>query len=278
MRQILIPTDFSQNSWNAIQYALQFFKTDDVIFHFLHITTVQNAIKTNDLYSAGISRSKSDISNAHLEMDELIGQVTSGHSKNNFQYKSAIVPSLFIDGIRSYIEHNAIELVVMGTKGASGIKEITVGSKTGAVITKVKCPILVIPEKAKFKTPLQIGFPTDFNLHYNHKVIETLLSMAQIYSSSIKVLRVAQAQKPLTEFQSVNRDFLKEQFQGVGHSFHLVEGANLENTLQSFVTSMKIDMVAMIAKNLNFFQQILFKPKVAKLSYHMLVPFLVLHE
>jgi hypothetical protein len=154
---------------------------------------------------------------------------------------------------------------------------MNIGSKTGAVITKVKCPILVIPEEAIFKTPRQLGFPTDFNLHYKSNVIKTLLAVTAVHNATLKVLRVAQNLKPLSEFQNSNRDYLKQSLAPVSHSFHVVENPNLENALQNFVSSFKIDMVAMIAKNLNFFQRILFKPKIGRMSYHMQIPFLVLH-
>jgi len=92
------------------------------------------------------------------------------------------------------------------------------------------------------------------------------------------VLRVAQTQKPLDNFQNGNREVLKERLHDIPHSFHVIENPNLENALQSFVNTMHIDMVAMIAKNLNFFQRILFKPHMGQISYHIQIPFLVLHE
>jgi hypothetical protein len=62
------------------------------------------------------------------------------------------------------------------------------------------------------------------------------------------------------------------------NSFHETEGQNLEHAIQSFVTSLNLDFIAMVAKNLNFYQRILFKPQVEKISYHINIPFLILHE
>ena len=42
MKNILIPTDFSENSWNAIKYALQFFKKKKCNFYLLHVTSITN--------------------------------------------------------------------------------------------------------------------------------------------------------------------------------------------------------------------------------------------
>ena len=211
-------------------------------------------------------------------MDDWMQKVYAYYPNPKHNFKQSIVQAPFIEGIRGFIIQNNINFMVMGTKGASSLKEMTLGSRTGAVITRVKCPILVIPEKASFKKPHTIGFPTDFNMLYKYKVIGTLQDISRVYHSSIKILRVAQTQKPLDNFQNSNREVLKEQLSAIPHSFHVIEDPNLENALQSFVTTMQVDMVAMIAKNLNFFQRILFKPQVARISYHMHIPFLVLHE
>lgn len=276
-QHILIPTDFSRNALNATNYALRFFKSQKLTFHFLHVD-----ISTESVKNSAESYTDIDITDDNkeikIEMQDWMQKVCNLHSNPNHRLKDTIIKAPFVEGIRNYINLHKIEFVVMGTKGASGLKEITIGSKTSAVITRVKCPILVIPEKAAFKKPIYIGFPTDFNMLYKDKAISTLLEVANMYQSTIKVLRVAQTEKQLDNQQNTNRDLLKHQLSTVPHSFHVIEDSNLENALQSFVNTMQIDMVAMIAKNLNFFQRILFKPHVGQISYHIQTPFLVLHE
>lgn len=108
----------------------------------------------------------------------------------NFQhtFKTHIIRFPFIKGIRNYISKKKIAFMVMGTKGATGLKEMTIGSKATVVITRIQCPNLVIPESARFKKPLDIGFPTDFNICYQQKVIKTLVHIAKNHQPSIRVL------------------------------------------------------------------------------------------
>jgi Universal stress protein family len=278
MQHILIPTDFSKNAWNATAYALRFFDRQKIVFHFLHIDSALSAIQGEALHHNGIACRKGVSSELKTKMDDWMQQVFVHYPNSGHIFRDSILQAPFIGGIREYVAKQNIDFIVMGTKGASGLKEMTIGSRTGAVIKRVKCPILVIPEEAIFKVPLSIGFPTDFNTGYKQRVIHALLDISNTYKTSVKVLRVAQNQKPLDNFQKTNRESLKQYLADVSHSFHLIENPNLENALQSFVNTMQIDMVAMIAKNLNFFQRILFNPQVAKISYHMRIPFLVLHE
>lgn len=278
MQHLLIPTDFSDNAWNATCYGLCFFKNKSITFHFLHVNNSYQQSSNKNAHSTKESSHKEVSDDLHSPMEQWIQKVNTHYKNPNHTFTHAIKQASFIEGIREYIHKNNIDFIVMGTKGASGIKEMTLGSKTGAVITRVKCPILVIPEKASFTLPLSIGFPTDFNMVYNYKVIHTLQEIAAVCNSSIKVLRVAQTHKELDNFQNSNRDSLKKQLRDIKHSFHVIEQPQLENAVQSFITTMQIDMIAMIAKNLNFFQRILFKPQMANISYHIHIPFLVLHE
>ena len=62
------------------------------------------------------------------------------------------------------------------------------------------------------------------------------------------------------------------------YSFHFLTNKRVEDAVQCFVESMGVNMIVMVAKNLNYFQQILFHDKIEEISYHTDVPFLVLHE
>lgn len=279
MQRILFPTDFSENSWNAIHYAFAFFQEKSLEFHFLHIGFQTSAdTYRDDLYTNGISiknPSSKGVLTKFEELKEKIQLLFPNHKHRLFTHFEI---SMFIDGIRKVTKSEEIDLIIMGTKGASGIKEATLGSHTGAVITRVKCPTLIVPEKASFQIPSNIAFPTDFNIPYKSRVLQTMESFASYHHSTLKILRVVRKGGNLEETQIKNKDFLKSSLQDTTHSFHWIESPELEKGLQIFIDSMEINIIAMVAKNLNFFQRLLFKPTVSKISYHTKIPFLVLHE
>lgn len=184
----------------------------------------------------------------------------------------------FTERVKREVKEKKIDLIVMGTKGATGLKAVTVGSNTGNVITKVKCAVLTVPENARYKIPREIAFPTDYNLNYDLKVLNGIKELAIMNKSTIRFLYISQVGEELTRDQIKNKTFLENYFQDVDHTFHKVTGEKLENAVQCFTESRDIDLIAMVAKNLNFLQRILFRPRVEKISYHIQIPFLVLHE
>lgn len=275
MKQILIPTDFSENSWNSITYALFFFRKVHCTFHILHVSKSRESA-----HASGFGRSVlTTTTDSESQMETLLKRIEKEPLNVKHEFRTAIEHVYLIDAIRRYVVEKKIDYIVMGTKGASGLKELTVGSNTGDVITKVKCPVLVVPENAEKKRPEEIAFPTDFHMHYKKKVLDTLLDVLNISGASLRILNVSRTEQDLSEIQKSHKEFLHDYITSdVDHSFHFLTKDNLEEAVQCFVESRDIEMIAMIAKNLNFFQRLLFQPTVKSISYHTNIPFLVLHE
>ena len=97
----------------------------------------------------------------------------------------------------------------MGTKGNSKINSKEMGSNACDVITKVKCPILVIPENARFSGIMNIAFVTDYNCLYRNKVISRLSETLKIHNSPLRVLYVKSQNTNLTVSQTDNKGFLQ---------------------------------------------------------------------
>ncbi len=279
MKNILIPTDFSENSWNAILYALSFLKKTKCNFYLLHVSHIDEMIGGSSFYDSKDAVLEKITHSGKEQMKMLLKKIEKLPLNTKHRFFTINEYIFFVDAIRKQIEEKHIDFIVMGTKGASGLKEKTIGSNTGDVITKVKCPVLVIPEKATYVAPKEIAFPTDYNIYYRSRVLDTITNILTKNDTALRVLHIAKKDQELTDLQKKNKDYLNDYLQDdIEHSFHFLSNPNIEEAVQCFVESRDIDMIMMIAKNLNFFQRILFHPTVEKISYHTDIPFLVLHE
>ena len=167
----------------------------------------------------------------------------------------------------------------MGTTRTSGGEKTLIGSNTADIITKVKCTTLVIPEKAKFKTPKVIVFPSDFTTPYSVQNFEPLLEILENYDATLNALYVnGEKNQPLLEQREMNRDYFVDCFHDKKLSFFYLTNGNLDEGIDSFIKSSDIDMIVMMAKKLNFFHQLLFKPNIEEVTFQTNVPFLILHE
>jgi nucleotide-binding universal stress UspA family protein len=279
MKNILIPTDFSENSWNAISYGINFLKKKRCNFYLLHVSMIS--------YTAGADMplipstdvlEKTVLKQAKNSLETLLKKIKDTFQNPKHHFFTVSTYNFFIEAIKEQIEEKEIDLIIMGTKGASGLQEVIIGSNAADLITRIKCPTLIIPENAKFKPIKEIAFPTDYNLYYQSNILDSIVQLVKMCKAFIRVLHVAKKNEELTPFQAENKELLKDFFSFHKHSFHKVTNSKIEEGVQCFIESRDIGMIMMIAKNLNIFQRILFKPTVTEISYHTDIPFFVLHE
>ncbi|WP_242131888.1 universal stress protein [Aestuariivivens marinum] len=280
MKNILLPTDFSENSWNAIQYAIHFFSKEPCHFYLLHINRISDNLMNGTPYLATEDVLEYVYTKPSIEkLRQVLKRISILFPSNkNHRFYALADYNFFIESIRKHVKEKNIDIIVIGTKGASGLKKIIIGSNTGDVITKVKCTTLVVPEKAQFTNLKEITFPTDFSLNYDIRILQPLLDLLENNKASLRILHVSKNKTTLNNDQTRNRELLDDYFINIDSSFHYLTNRSLQDAIQCFVESRNSNLICMVAKNLNYFQQLLFHSKAEALSYHMKTPFLVLHE
>ena len=280
MKNVLIPTDFSKNSLNAVEYALNFFENLTCNFYFLHVVRREDL----DGGEALVLSSTDVVEKVYLnpsikKLKNIVQKLRITNNNKKHRLFTLIDCDYFVDSVRKHINEKQIDFIVMGTRGASGIKKMLVGSNTADVITKVKCTTLVIPENAKFKIPKEIVFPSDFSSSYAVESLDPLLEILKRFNSKIGILYVKNKKnEQLTYQQITNREFLIDYFSETELSFHYSTNKYLGDGIECFTNSREIQIITMVAKNLNYFHQILFRPTVEEVTYQTELPFLILHE
>ncbi|KJD33307.1 universal stress protein [Tamlana nanhaiensis] len=278
-KHILIPTDFSENAWNAIVYAINLYGKEACNFFILHVSAeneyeVYNNVPLTQQSSATKVASKP----SQLLLQNTIKRIQENFGKNLLHRFVTISDSdSLIKAIRQQVLLNKIDVIVMGTKGVSGCTERTVGTNAGNVITKVNCTTLVVPENAKFVTPKKIAFPTDFSIFYNVNTLQPLADIIKKNHAEIEFLHISKRDLVLNENQRINIEYLEDYFSENSHSFHFLTHTKIEHAIQDFVNDKGVTLITMLGKNLNYFQHILFHPLAKEISYYKDVPFLVLH-
>ncbi|WP_339724450.1 universal stress protein [Maribacter stanieri] len=279
MKHILIPTDFSDNAWNALVYGISFFKKTHCTFHIVHI----NAINTNSSGEAAMYVSpdlleKTILAESREKLKVLIKKVERLPLNTKHYFKTQAIYGFLTDQLKDQVKEKNIELIIMGTKGSSGLKAVSIGSNTGNVITKVPCTIMAVPESATYESVKEIGFPSDLNLAYEIKVLDTIKDIILLKKSALRLLYISSKGEELNTNQIKIKNLLLDYFKETECTFHEVTGKKIDESVQCFTESRNLDMLIMVAKNLNFLESILFRPTVERISYHTKVPFLVIHE
>lgn len=274
-RNILIPTDFSDNAWSALVYALKFFKEEFCTFYLLNSTI----LKVSTLSNLSNKLLKTMQENAKKELLDLKELAETSNANANHGFKIILSSKELKTAIKKAIKEWHIDLVIMGTKGATGAKELFFGSNTVHVIKSVKnCPVLIIPEEYDFMEPVQIAFPTDFNRFYNPAELQPLKDIATLHNSKIRIVHI-NAESKLNDTQEYNIKTLQSYLENFEHSFHwMPKYAKKALEINDFIEELDIDILVMINYKHSFIQKIVNEPVIKKIGFHPKIPFLVIPE
>ncbi|MEX0997777.1 MAG: universal stress protein [Flavobacteriaceae bacterium] len=275
MTNILIPTDFSDNSWNAIRYALQFFKNCSCTFYLLHVN--ETAEIKGVLSSQKQHQSKQDLEYKN-KLNQLIQKIEKNSLKYNHRFFTLTANGIIVDAIRNEVQNKRLDLIVMGTQGANMIHKATVGSNTTDVLNKVKCNLLVVPENASFTKVDQVALPTDYSIFFGPNLLNPIDSILRLFDAKLHIIHVTKSNEKVLDEMQQNRELLADYFSDSKHEFHSITHQNMNEAIQKCVEKHQIKLIAMVAKNIHFFQQLFFNPEKSKINYQKKIPFLVLHE
>ena len=189
MKNILLPTDLSKNAYNAIQYAMELYRNESCMFYLLNVQKASN-YTSDDLM---ISKPNTSIHHSLLydnkiKLEGIIEKLKLNYHNNNHSFEAVLDFDIFIDALKQTIVSKNIDLIIMGTNGASNAKEVVFGSNTLQVIRKIDCPVLIIPQNFAFKKINSILFTIDSDSNFSSVGIHPLIDILTTYKAYLKVL------------------------------------------------------------------------------------------
>lgn len=270
---ILLPTDFSENAWSAALYAIKLYAKKPCTFYFSHAWTFVNTGSRTYISPSYIDKLKNSAKEQLIELTENAKNISTN---SDHRFETIYSEDFLTESIKIAINKYAIDMVVMGTKGATGAKEFLLGSNSVTVIKKVKlCPILLIPRNYEFVKPERIAFANGFKRSYGD-ALDAITKLSQLHGSNIEIVHINN-QADLTEFQNSNVKVLKEFLKDHPHTFHWIpERGKKEQILSNFIEENDIELLVMINYERSFIEDLLNEPIITKLGYHSIIPFMVI--
>ncbi|WP_422079529.1 universal stress protein [Ulvibacterium sp.] len=278
-KRILLPTDFSKNALNAIRYALSLYGNQRCDIYFLNayqvhgysIDSMMVPEPGEKFYEAAKKRSE--------EGFEKLKEILKLHGQNEkHTYHTISTYNSLLYAIKNTIAKKDIDIVVMGTKGATGSDTILFGTNTVDAMERItECPVMAIPEQVTFATPKEIVFPTDYITGFKRRELNHLKEISKLHGSFIRVLHIKENPE-LSRIQESNKILLEAILEDVNHSFHMLNDIKVHTGIAAFIESRGSDMIAFVNRKHRFFGSMLSKPLVKQLGYHSRIPILALND
>jgi len=274
MKTILVPTDFSKNANHALKYAMEIAKKENAKIILLHV--YQNIYVGPDVpyqYAASVFGITIESTDKKLKL------LRSKIEAEKIECEAFKIEGSIVDSIINVSEKKKPYLIVMGTKGASGIAELIMGSNTAKVIEKAKCPVISVPERSKLSTLQNISYATDYHKS-DIDALKSLVKIASLFDATITIMHVANQLNAYHNEEEFMLKFKKRVTAKIKYPkihYKLIYGMNPVTALESYIKKEKPDLFAMSMHHRNLYEKLFGTSTTKKLSYHSKVPLLAFH-
>jgi len=277
MKNILLPTDFSKNSLNAIDYAMQFFENWECDFYILNVEKV-SAYISDDLISGSSTDTIYDsiaTDNTKL-INKLIKKLSKDYKSQSYTFHSLFDYDDFVSAVDQAVRSNAIDLIIMGSNGATGAKETIFGSNTLQIIRNLECPTLTIPEQYKYTTIESALFSTQRCEDFSYRGIKIFNELLDIQQCDLKVLEVDYDAGIATK--KVNNDCLRKLFPNHPYTYFYLNTDPGLTAVNTATQLLKVDLHAAFIEDETFLERLIFGSETSKLASGTIIPLLFLHK
>ncbi len=240
MKKILVPCDFSETAIEAFKFAVGIAEKSNGVIHLLSVVELPMLYDSAAVLSfeqAYMSDRKKEIEKNFAKMKEKWAKDVPVSIKIHVEY-GGTVPV-----IRRMITETKADLVVLGTHGAKGLKEFTIGSNTEKIVRSSPVPVIAMKKSIKQVKSIVLPTPPDFDLEELTMEVKELQSF---FGATLHILYVNTPARFRTDGQikQAMKDFAKR-FMLKNFTLNIYNELSEEEGIKSFAKEVKADIIAM---------------------------------
>lgn len=269
MKKILVPTDFSENADNALKYAIEVANAFKADIHLVHSFKLSNKVGVapetqNKLRLIAIEK-----------LDAVISKYENDMNNHNKMIRH-ITRNNPVDGIKYFASRYNIDLIIMGTKGASGIKGAIWGSIASKIIN-IPIPLIAIPSEYTKYELKHIVLAIDNPSFNKNNVLMPLIKLKEKAKARLTTFNMA---VPIHVEVTDKENVLETSniIMDISDDFHQSFDSSLKESIINYTMDEEADMICMIKKKRGFFIDIMHSSSTKKIIFECPVPLLVLHS
>ncbi|MFV8369956.1 universal stress protein [Flavobacterium sp. LB2R40] len=275
MKKILFPTDFSMVSKNAFIYALKLAESINAEIVTMHVYQLPQTNYINVSEYLHEIYDVTELSNFENYKDEvpILRNIADENNLNHIKISHVLILGNLVAEIKKITENENYDFVVMGTKGATSVKETFFGTTATKVMNDIKTLVLAIPEHCQYHTIKKILFITQYRPEDTESFLR-VMSLARIFQAHIDCLRIE------SPHHEVKNDCMEEWNGLIDNQevlFHSIIEEDVEGTILKFIDLHEINLIAMHVYHRNFFEKLFEISLSKKLTFHINVPILAVH-
>lgn len=276
MKHLLVPTDFSETAGNAIDFAIQTSKVFPARITLLHSYEVTGSFAT-DYIGMNKEFTLNMLADIEKKLDKEKARIKSEYG---IEVETFISTYPLREAILKAAEERKSDLIIMGTLGASGLKEKIWGSRTSSVIGETTVPVMVIPDGYKWQKPRKMLFATN-QFQKDPRILNYIFELAGLYMANVQVTVFTDTDDEKAEVYLENKQKIAEyaEFLRSNYNEHTLvsthlTGTQFEDTMHQYIEENDIEILIMVTYQAGFWSSIFNPSKTKRMSYNTKIPLL----
>ena len=271
MKKIIVPCDFSEQSLSALTFAVQLEKISKAEIHLLHV--IDLPILHDTVLMPVLSFEEEKFQDLKESAESRFEQLAKKFGSSEIKIRTKVdfgAPSRMI---LDYVDKNGIDLVVMGTKGVTGMREIFVGSNTEKIVRASGVPVIAVKGNVKRRQIRRIVFPNTVASDSH----EDLVMRIKALQHSLKAhLHIVYINTPLNFKQDLatqeNLEHFTRRYLLKDCTTHIFNDLEEERGILNFSKMVDADMIALGTHGRNGLAHLLYGSLAEDLVNHVDLP------
>lgn len=274
MKNILVPTDFSDTARTAFVFAQRIAE----YFGGAHIKVVHAFVPPVEAeYPNFIPAIEEYIKVREQMLENFLEDLTlSDAQAKNLSIEKEVLIGFAVDEITK-ASHD-FDLIVMGKTGESGFLDNIFGRVSGGVAQKARRPVILVPNGAEFQGIKHILYASNYE-SADEEMIEEIKDFNDPFKAFIHFVHVNKGEGD--QFEKSKEEIFEELFEDGEPAFPFeieeIQGESIVESLNEYAHANAIDLIVMVNCKRNFWQQLVHKSQTKKMASRSDLPLMVYH-
>lgn len=243
MKKILVPCDFSKPAINAFRFALDLASQSGGTVHLVNI--IELPVLHDTVIMPVLNFEQELLDDLRENAEKSFAKITGKYKTNEVPVKTVVEFGSVHAKIQNYIVEHGIDLVVMGSHGASGAREFFIGSNAERIVRNSTAPVLVL--KDYYKGPVKnIVFPNTLDTENQEDLTMKVKALQNFFGAHLHIVWINTPVNFTSDDITLKRlEAFAKRFMLKNYTLNIVNDTNTEQGILQFANRIEGDLIAM---------------------------------
>lgn len=271
--KLIVATDFSESSDNAINYSYQLSKYLKSVIKLLHVYRPRVIHHIPDDVSEYMieNTAREQLNSAKGRLLELNLSLCTVDTPIESNFRNGMA----VEEILSFSEDQDKSILIMGSNGSTGSLLTILGSVSMSVVSKSDRPVLIVPPYAKFREIKKIAYCTE-DLKVDNSIIEEMRGVLTAFNSEIHLIHIKEDDHDINKEEVIK--LWRDKYPNHNIILNVIEHKDKLVAINDYCADNDIDLLSLTRQDHGFFKNIFHKSFTKRILINTEIPLFILSQ